>query len=221
MVMQRKVKARLACELLLVASLFAAAGGCRLGTPPLGSSREAGEGLRPERGSPIILRNQDDHSFEFRSLAGRALLVSFIYTRCPSPTMCPLVTRKFIRVQKELKEVRDRIRFLLITLDPEYDTPRVLKEYGEVSGADFTNLWFLTGERDSLDRLQRIFRVYKKEEQPGVYAHTTDVFLLDKEGNVRKAFPGAFWDVGEVVDAALDLLEVPQAERAGQLRRAE
>ncbi len=215
-----KVNTRLVCE-LLAAALLTAAGGCRLGKPALESSPETGEGLGLQGEGPIILKNQDGQSFEFRSLAGRALLVSFIYTRCPSPTMCPLVTRKFIRVQKELEEVRDRVRLLLITFDPEHDTPRVLKEYGEVSGADFSNLWFLTGEKNCLGRLQRHFGIYKKEEQPGVYAHTTDVFLIDQEGNVRKVFPGAFWEVGDVVDAALELLEARRPEAAAQIRKAE
>ncbi len=46
-------------------------------------------------------------------------------------------------------------------------------------------------------------------------------FILDKKGNMRKTFPGAFWEVEDVVDAALDLLEVPRPERAGQPRKAE
>ncbi|MBV8165475.1 MAG: SCO family protein, partial [Alphaproteobacteria bacterium] len=75
-------------------------------------------------------------------------VLSFIYTRCPDPKMCPLVTAKFARMSALLRDTP--VRLLEITLDPDYDTPAVLRAYGRAAGADGVRWTLATGEKSRL-----------------------------------------------------------------------
>ena len=71
------------------------------------------------------------------------MVVSFVYTRCRDARMCPLVAAKFARMQRQLRGTP--IRLVTVTLDPGYDTPRVLARYGAAYGADPARWLLVTG----------------------------------------------------------------------------
>jgi len=81
----------------------------------------------------FALRNQDGRTIHLRQFRGKALLITFIYTRCPFPNFCPLVSRNFATINKALAanaKLNGKTQLLSVSLDPSYDTPARLKAYG-------------------------------------------------------------------------------------------
>ena len=81
----------------------------------------------------LRLVNQDGTPVTLRDPAGRVLIVTFLYTRCPMPDMCPLMVRHLEAVRRRANDagLGSRLALLGVTLDPEFDTPAVLRTYGE------------------------------------------------------------------------------------------
>jgi protein SCO1 len=80
------------------------------------------------------LRNQDGRVIHLNQFRGEDLLITFIYTRCPLPNFCPLVTRNFAKIERQLAldpKVKGKTHLLCVSFDPEHDTPERLKSYGE------------------------------------------------------------------------------------------
>ena len=85
-------------------------------------------------------------------LMGTVWIVNFFYTHCPDT--CPLQTANMAQLQRDLEDIRD-LRLVSITVDPDRDTPPVLKEYADRYGADTARWLFLTGEKKAIYRLAR------------------------------------------------------------------
>lgn len=159
---------------------------------------------------PLTLLNQNSEPVEMDSLMGKTLVMTFIYTRCPSPTKCPLIMSRMVKLQKELTDYKEEISFAVVSIDPEYDTPRVLKEYAEINNVDFYNFTLLTGPKEDVDKVIERFKIYLEEEEPGILSHSLDTFLLDSKGVIRQVFPGAFWEVEVAADDVIKLIEEEQ-----------
>ncbi|MFQ5965901.1 MAG: SCO family protein [Candidatus Scalinduaceae bacterium] len=163
---------------------------------------------------PFTLINQNNEPVALDSLMGKLLVMSFIYTRCSMPDMCPLIMKKIVKVQKGLKkEYKDKVFFAIVTLDPEYDTPTVLKEFGHYYRVDYGNLIFLTGKKDDVDYALNHFRVYYKEESQGVLAHTMETLVMDEAGVIRKDFPASFWKPEDVIEEVEKIIEKREASK--------
>ena len=92
----------------------------------------------------FALTSQDGAEVTLESLRGKVVAVTFIYTWCPD--ICPMLTDKMARVQDELgPDFGTKVAFVSITVDPERDTPAVLKEYAEAFDANLAGWSFLTG----------------------------------------------------------------------------
>ncbi|MCI0524842.1 MAG: SCO family protein, partial [Acidobacteria bacterium] len=93
-------------------------------------------GVEPAAGTAtpdFTLVNQDGRKINFNQYRGKALIMTFIYTRCPLPDYCPLMTQNFVTINRELQNnpsLRDKTHLLSVTVDPDYDKPKVLREYG-------------------------------------------------------------------------------------------
>src|SRR5262249_51620943 len=110
------------------------------------SAREAGGGRLPVIGPApsFVLTSQDGKPVALADLRGKVVAVAFMYTGCPD--ICPLLTDKMARVQDELGAAFGaKVAFVSITLDPEHDTPAVLKDYAKAWGAKLDAWLFLTG----------------------------------------------------------------------------
>ncbi len=157
---------------------------------------------------PFTLINQNNEPVALDNLMGKPLVMSFIYTRCSMPDMCPLIMKKIVQVQKGIKrEYKDKIFFAIITLDPEYDTPRVLKKFGNYYRVNYGNLIFLTGKKHDVDYALNHFRVYYKEESPGVLAHTMETLVMDEAGVIMKDFPASLWEPEDVIEEVEKIIE--------------
>ncbi len=137
------------------------------------------------------------------SIAGRFTVVTFIFTRCPVPEYCPAMALKFGALQKAIaadSALSSRVRLLSVTLDPEFDRPEILAEYGKALGAQ-PALWnFATGEKSEIDALTKAFAVYT--ERNGVTLdHTLCTALIGPDGRVLEIWRGNAWNIDETLAA--------------------
>jgi protein SCO1/2 len=105
--------------------------------------------------------DQDGRKRSFSSFHGSPLVITFIYTRCPLPTFCPLMDRHFAAMQKPLKDdpALGKVHLVTVSFDPKTDTPPVLKKHARELQADLSRWTFLTGDRDDIDQFAMRFGV--------------------------------------------------------------
>ncbi|HZP69700.1 MAG TPA: SCO family protein [Pseudolabrys sp.] len=146
-------------------------------------------GSRPAAviGGPFKLVDQNGNAITDMDLKGRPALVFFGYTHCPD--VCPTTLFDVSEVLRALGKDADRAGALFITVDPERDTPAVMKDY--LSSFD-PHLRGATGDRAAIDVVEKAYRVYAKKvpTQNGDYSmdHTALVYLMDKDGRFVAPF---------------------------------
>src|SRR3954469_3321004 len=128
-----------------------------------------------------------DHNGQRRTLAdfkGKVVVVFFGYTHCPDA--CPTTMSELATVAKELGPDASRMQVLFVTVDPERDTPDVLKQYVPSFNPSFLGLY---GTPDETTRVAKEFKVYvARQQQPGgSYSvdHSAGTFVFDKQGKLR------------------------------------
>jgi protein SCO1/2 len=147
--------------------------------------------------------DQDGRRRDFASFRKSTALVTFIYTRCPMPTFCPLMDRHFAAIQKQIAAdpaLRD-VRLVSVSFDPETDTPPVLKKHAQELGAD-PRIWtFLTGDRDEVDRFGRQFGVSIAREDNAArdITHNLRTVIVGGDGTLVKSYVGNEWTPEQVV----------------------
>ncbi len=138
-------------------------------------------------GGPFSLVDQQGKKITEQDLKGRPFLVFFGFTHCPD--VCPTALFEISEVFRRLGPDADRAAALFITVDPERDTPALIKDY--LSNFD-PHLRGLTGDREAVDAVIKAYRVYaRKVETPGggyTMDHTALVYLMDKEGRFVAPF---------------------------------
>ncbi len=165
---------------------------------------------RPERYVPVLqtgalvpdipLVDQRGKPFSLRSSRGRLAIVSFIYTRCPDPTMCPLVSAKFARLQRMIDP--SAMRLVEITLDPHFDTPQVLRRYGSAFGASPERWILATGRPDDVEELSRRLGIVSSEDDRGEVVHSEALVVLSPDGRLLDRIDGNRWTADEALELA-------------------
>jgi protein SCO1/2 len=151
--------------------------------------------------TPFI--DEAGRSLTLAALRGHAYALTFIYTRCRDPRMCPLVSAKLRQVQTRI--ARTPIALAEVSLDPAYDRPPVLRRYGALYGADFARWHLLTGDpRAVLDFAAR-FRILERSAGPQTIVHTERLALIDAGGRIRGFFDDAGWRADDVARALRSL----------------
>ena len=136
------------------------------------------------RVSDFELVDQDGKNVSLADLRGKIWVADFIFTRCAGP--CPLMSSRMAELQKSLDGV-EGVGFVSISVDPDYDRPELLREYGKRYGAKPGTWIFLTGDK------KRIFEMISKDFKMGVadgsgdqpIIHGTHFVLVDGEGRIR------------------------------------
>jgi protein SCO1/2 len=119
-----------------------------------------------------------------------------------------MLTDKMARVQDELGDKFGRmISFVSITVDPERDTPKILKNYAKAFGADPIGWYFLTGTVDEVRNVERSFGVYAAKAPDETVDHTFLTSLIDTEGNLRVQYLGYRFDQEEFKRDLLSLVD--------------
>lgn len=140
---------------------------------------------------PFQLVERSGNPVTEASLLGQPWVATFVFSRCSGP--CPRITANVARLQKELEGVDARL--VTISVDPEHDTPEVLREYADKFGADPKRWWFLTGEEAQIAKLStKSFMsalVRNPEESIGEsITHTTFLAVVDAQGGIRGFYSG-------------------------------
>ncbi len=129
--------------------------------------------------------NQDGDTITNKDYLGKVYVVEFFFTTCPS--ICPIMSENLVHIQNKLKG-NENFGIVSITIDPEHDTPRVLKEYAEEHKVTNPNWNFLTGDRKVIYDMANLgFGIFADEDEtvPGGFAHSGLFALIDKKGYVR------------------------------------
>lgn len=148
----------------------------------------------------VELRNQNGEAVVVAGRGGRVQVITFIYTRCPLPNYCPLMTQRFGHLQAELREagLLARVRLYSVTLDPQYDTPAVLRSYARRSSADLRHWQFITGPPKAVARLAAALgEVYAPDQ--GLINHNLVTAVIDSRGRLYRSFLGSEWRAADLV----------------------
>ncbi len=186
------------------ARAFEVIGKAQIPAAPATQTPQAARAERLEPGSTvpnIELTDQNKKPVRLSDDKNRFTVLTFIFTRCPVPDFCPLMSSNFETLQSRLKEANllDQVRLLSITIDPEFDTPEVLRDYGKAVGADFKNWTFATAEPAVIDRVASAFRLFREKDGQKL-DHALATALIDPEGKVVEIWRGNAWTTDEVFD---------------------
>lgn len=159
--------------------------------------------IEPKPGDEVpdfSLLNHDGKRITFRQYRGRIVVVTFIYTRCPLPDYCPLMTENFSAIEKALKsdsELYSKTRLLSISLDPDYDKPKVLREYAAAHGADTAHWDFAGGTKDEVKKVATYFGMQYWREGDQV-VHSLRTAIIGTDGKLVKVYRGNEWKPEEI-----------------------
>lgn len=159
-----------------------------------------------DRAPDFQLTNQDGAPTSLRGLRGKVVVVTFIFTSCKDT--CPLLTAKMASLQRRLGgEFGSRVRFVSISVDPERDTPEVLKRYAQGYGADLAGWAFLTGSASEIADVARRYAVFHRKVADGDVDHTFLTSIVDGTGTLRVQYLGVRFDPDEFLHDIQSLLK--------------
>ena len=134
--------------------------------------------------------NQNGKTVSKKDVLGRVFVADFFFSTCP--TICPKMTSQMKRLQVFTADIEE-LHFLSFTINPENDTPDVLLEYANQYGVDLKNWDFLTGDEAATHHLGvKGFLVHARadEDEPGGFAHSPSLVLIDRRGKIRGVYDG-------------------------------
>jgi protein SCO1/2 len=147
--------------------------------------------------------DQDGKARRFSSFKGSPLVITFIYTKCPLPTFCPLMDRHFSALQKPLRQdpALQKVHLVTVSFDPLTDTPPVLKEHAKGLTADLTRWTFLSGDRDEIDQFGSHFGIVvsRAMNDPRDITHNLRTAIVDAEGRLVKTYTGNDWTPEQIL----------------------
>ncbi|GLS28389.1 hypothetical protein GCM10007937_00960 [Mesorhizobium albiziae] len=154
----------------------------------------------------FTLVSQDGVRVSLRDFRGKVVAVAFIFASCTD--ICPMLTDNMARVKDKLGTAfGPQIAFVSITVDPERDTPEVLKQYAQNFDADLKGWSFLTGDPAIVHEVGRKYGVIATKTADGDVDHTLLTSLVDPNGILRVQYIGAGFDLEEFRGDLLSLLE--------------
>ena len=141
----------------------------------------------------FALIDQDEHRVRLTQFRGKLVLLNFIYTHCVD--VCPIVTAKLVKVQRELIRrgwwAKD-IVFLSVTTDPARDLPPTLRKYAQARGADTAGWHFLTGDLRAVTTVHKLYGITALPVEGGLQEHTLPTFVINRRGLVLGSYDVTF-----------------------------
>ena len=156
----------------------------------------------------FTLTNQDGKRISMKDFSGKALAITFIYSRCPLPNYCILMSKNFSDLAVKLKDsdLKDNIRLLSISFDPKTDTPEKLKAYGQGylgKGAepDFSVWQLATGTDKEVKNIADFFGLRYEVDQNDKtqFNHSLRTIVVTPDGKVQKVFSGNEWTPNDLL----------------------
>src|SRR5688572_15351031 len=155
------------------------------------------------------LVNQNGDAIRIHDYKGKALLLTFIFTRCQDPNQCTLMSGNFANIHQELQkqpEFRNKTHLLSITFDPEYDTPKVLRSYGSAytgkyADETFDHWEFASGSADEVKNIAQFFglQYHKDEAGKDQMIHTLSTALIGPDSKLVKIYRGNEWTPDQAI----------------------
>lgn len=146
------------------------------------------------RRSPLLdykFTNELGQPVSLNDFRGQALAVTFFYTRCPLPNFCPRLSKNFEEASQKLEAMTNapaNWHFISVSFDPEFDTPEVLRNYGNSYRYDPTHWSFLTGPPDKIAELARGAGV-EYTADGGTINHNFRTLIVNAQGHLQMVFP--------------------------------
>jgi len=154
----------------------------------------------------FTLTTQEGQRLSLQELRGKVVAVTFIYTGCADT--CPLLTAKLVRLQTRFgAEFGTKVFFVAVSVDPERDTPEVLKRYAQAHRADLAGWAFLTGTAAEIRQVTRRYGIYSKKTPRGEVDHTFLTSLIDPSGTLRVQYLGVRFNPEELLRDLQSLVE--------------
>jgi protein SCO1 len=154
------------------------------------------------------LTNQSGQQISFRKFRGKALLVTFIYTRCPLSDYCPRMSRNFAAIDKSLQSdpaLYGKTHLVSISFDPAYDSPAVLRSYGEAYTGNYTREkfahWdFAAPSKADLPKLLEFFDVGATPGENRTITHSLSTAVIGPDGKIAQWYPTNDWKPEDVLN---------------------
>jgi protein SCO1/2 len=146
----------------------------------------------------LALTTQEGERLALSDLGGKVALVTYIYTSCTDT--CPLLTGKLAGVRDKLgAELGAQAHFLSVTVDPERDTPDVMRAYGQRFRADPAGWSFLTGTPEEVAEVTGAYGIFVRRTPRADVDHTFLTSLIDRHGTLRVQYLGTRFDPDELL----------------------
>jgi protein SCO1/2 len=153
----------------------------------------------------FTLTNQDSKRVALKDLRGKVLVITFIFASCTDT--CPLLTAKMAGIQNRLgADFGSQVYFVSVTVDPERDTPEVLKRYAERHKANPAGWAFLTGTPAEIREVAKRYGIYYKKTARGDVDHTFLTSIVDPNGILRVQYMGVKFNPDEMLRDLQSLL---------------
>ncbi|GAC1302761.1 MAG: SCO family protein [Vulcanimicrobiaceae bacterium] len=147
------------------------------------------------------LRDQTGRAFTLRSLRGQTVVMAFVYSRCKDARECPLITSRFRLLQERFRG--QPVHLVLVTLDPAFDTPRVLAGYGKTFGVDPKRWTLASGDPESVLDFAAQFDVTAFPDERIGLIHPERTVIVDSFGAIRELIDEGAWTPDQIVAAVL------------------
>jgi protein SCO1/2 len=165
------------------------------------ASAEVRESERVQTGEAVPdfrLIDQNGQPIRLADYRGKAVLLTFIYTRCPIPNFCPLMSKNFADLQTRLaKEFPDQFQLLSLSIDPKFDQPEVLKNYAKRYEADPKHWTFATGDEEQVNYVAGLMGLFHEPEN-GLISHDLRTALIGPDGRLVHLWKSNVWTPYEV-----------------------
>jgi protein SCO1 len=156
------------------------------------------------------LIDQNGKKTRLSDFRGKSVVLTFIYTRCPLPNFCPLMSKNFQALQERLeKEFPGQFQLLSVTIDPKFDRPEVLKDYAGRYGARAECWTFATGTQEQIETVAGLFGLVH-EPEGGLISHNLRTALIGPDGRLRHVWKSNVWTPFEVDRMIGEILTAPK-----------
>jgi protein SCO1/2 len=174
----------------------------KTGTAAPAENKKAAATPAAPAGKPLLdykFTNELGRAVSLNDFRGQALAITFFYTRCPLPDYCPRLSKNFQAAAQKLTALTNapvNWHLLSVSFDPAFDSPAMLKAYGESYAYDPAHWSFLTGPADKIGELARASGVNYQADD-GTINHNFRTLIIDANGRLQMVFPTS----GDLSDA--------------------